>query len=230
MPTTHWAMLSHPVSELATGIEKIFFPASDATSNAGPCAANSGASAAAATSAFSSSSFSADTPPSAPPDAAESAVEPAVVSAGASAVESAVVPAVESAGAAALVSAVESLLLASSSLPHAAATSDRATTDATTSRRRVDRVEVRLIEVGLIEVGLMVQSPFLLMVHVWNASHEQTPRESWLVGGCTIHGRRAPLPISHSPSHVLASPRRPPDRLDCPIIRTIESGCRNHGS
>src|SRR6478735_5570973 len=229
MPTTHWAMLSHPVSELATGIEKIFLPASEATSNAGPCAANSGASAAAATSAFSSSSFSADTPPSAPPpDAAESAVEPAVVSAGAA--ESAVVPAVESAGAAALESAVESLLLASSSLPHAAATSDRATTDATTSRRRVDRVEVRLIEVGLIEVGLMVQSPFLLMVHVWNASHEQTPRESWLVGGCTIHGRRAPLPISHSPSHVLASPHRPPDRLDCPIIRTIESGCRNHGS
>src|SRR6478735_4474116 len=223
MPTTHWAMLSHPVSELATGIEKIFFPASDATSNAGPCAANSGASAAAATSAFSSSSFSADTPPSAPPDAAESAVEPAVVSAGASAVESAVVP------------AVESLLLASSSLPQAAATSDRATTDATTSRRRVDGVVVRLIEVGLIEVGLievglMVQSPFLLMVHVWNASHEPTPRESWLVGGCTIHGRRAPLPISHSPSHVLASPHRPPDRLDCPIIRTIESGCRNHGS
>src|SRR4029079_1313498 len=97
MPTTHWAMLSHPVSELATGIEKIFLPARDETSNAGPCGANSGDAAAAATSALSSSSLAGDTPPSGPSDVG-SAVDAPVVSAVDAAVVSAVEPPVHGAG------------------------------------------------------------------------------------------------------------------------------------
>jgi hypothetical protein len=64
--TTQRAMLSQPVSELATGIEKIFLPARSATEKGGPCGANVGCAAASATAAFSSSSFAGDTPPSGP--------------------------------------------------------------------------------------------------------------------------------------------------------------------